>query len=510
MDIGSVKIMKKFSIVFYGINGQGLGHISRLLNVARSLKEFCEIFKIDSEIIFLTTSDAPQIASDFPVYKLPTIYKFGSEEIKKYTKFFIANMFGCIRPDVVVMDTNPYGAFNEFALFRDYCKKAVFINRHTDNSSNPDKDYIDLMRLYNLILTPDSRDNSSKYFFSDSVSSYRFVDKVHGFRPDRSMDRETARSHLNVGSQCYLVYISAGGGGDKNSEVQIETIVKALSKRPDIKILIGYGPLYTGKIIYYPNVIPYTGFDIRKYFLGIDAAVCAAGYNTFEELLAAKVPCAFYSQSKGMDRQDLRVIEGKQLGWNEYIDDINDSEDVLNKVEGLINNFQSASLHSRKLSFGAQRASLELIKLLNFSDSNEKTYYFVYFCYVAWTKLFAKYSNVRFSDLASMAAMLQQALISSEMWNDLCSKCLVLYELESNDVPEEVFCSIDVAYDAIKLRGHFTQFTMSEYVESIRNYFYITRNSFITTDEFQKHLEKEQNARKRRERHMVDLRSDWN
>lgn len=115
------------------------------------------------------------------------------------------------------------------------------------------------------------------------------------------------------------------------------------------------------------TVIPITDPDVRKYFGGVDFAFSAAGYNTYEELLAAYVPTAFYAQQKGMDRQDVRVEIGVQRGWHLQLENFDrvSIEDTLMQLQNYAIRGQMVSVlrARRPQSYGSLIAAVELIKL---------------------------------------------------------------------------------------------------------------------------------------------------
>ena len=68
-------------VLFYAINGVGLGHLSRLLAIARALAPLARSLGARPDLQFITTSDASELAHDFPVFKIPswtTIAKSGA------------------------------------------------------------------------------------------------------------------------------------------------------------------------------------------------------------------------------------------------------------------------------------------------------------------------------------------------------------------------------------------------------------------------------------------------
>lgn len=364
--------MKKVSAVFYGINGTGLGHISRLLNIAREARELLHAMDLGADFEFITTSEAPQAGWDFPVYKLPSKTVIvnmdtNNDEFFARSQFFITNLVAQRRPDLLVLDTMPQGSFGEFVQLRPHAKRRVFINRHKDEEQATSAVHQSHLPLYDLLLTPDDRSEERRYIIPHEVQNRNvYTGKIQGFRSEEALSRQEARDHFGIDDHQTVIYISAGGGGDKQAEQDLSAIIAVASMNPNHTVLVGYGPLYRGKKVYRQNVIPITDCDVRQFFKGIDLAFSAAGYNTYEELLSAGVPTAFYAQAKGMDRQDERVDIGVKNRWHIALRDfdqisIEDAIVSLKKEKNLsvIRN----ALKARNQSNGALSAALELLKL---------------------------------------------------------------------------------------------------------------------------------------------------
>jgi UDP-N-acetylglucosamine--N-acetylmuramyl-(pentapeptide) pyrophosphoryl-undecaprenol N-acetylglucosamine transferase len=359
-------------MAFYGINGTGLGHVSRLLNIAREAREILHVLGLGADFRFLTTTEAPQVAWDFPVWKLPSktvvsAMDTDSAEYAASSQFLISNVMGMMRPELLVMDTMPQGSFGEFVMLRTFCRHAAFINRHKGEAQATDPVHLAHLPLYDLILTPDSVRQCDRYVIPDAVARRNiFTGVIHGFRAEEAMTRDAVRAHFGVAPRQTVIYISAGGGGDRHAEAECTALVDTLSADPNYFLLVGYGPLYRGVKRYARNVIPLTDCDARVFFPGVDVALSAAGYNTYEELLAAGVPTAFYAQVKGMDRQDERVALGVHRGWHHHLGDF-DPLTIRETAEGLTTaaaRLQIAdALGDREQSAGALRAALELLVL---------------------------------------------------------------------------------------------------------------------------------------------------
>lgn len=347
---------RPFKIVFYAINGTGLGHLTRQLNIARALRKLLDQYGVPHQIEFLTTSDADHLASDFLVTKLPskTSYKQRGLSVKQYNsraKTLVSIYLAQLNPDWLVVDTAPQGAFNEISFIREHCRFLALIDRDKDPEVANSRVIVKHKKLYDLIVAPELESDDPRAVC---------VGKVHGFDPDRALTKEQVRTHFSLQPEERLIYLSAGGGGDETAGQSIQQILEYFSNQQNTRVLVGYGPLYKGDICYQPHVIPYQGGKINRYFAGVDFAISAAGYNSFEELMAARVPTVFYAQAKGMDRQDLRALNGANNGWNLFWQ----QQPLTELLQQLEQNSEKicAALASRPEQRGAEKAAIEIIR----------------------------------------------------------------------------------------------------------------------------------------------------
>jgi hypothetical protein len=140
------------------------------------------------------------------------------------------------------------------------------------------------------------------------------------------MPAADARARLGVPPDRTLVYVSAGGGGDPDSESALLAIVQALGDEPDLHLLVGAGPLYQGTRMGGPKLTWFTEPEIAPYMAACDGAIAAGGYNTFHELLHLGIPSVLFAQDKVADDQALRIREAAAVGACLWLETPNDPD----------------------------------------------------------------------------------------------------------------------------------------------------------------------------------------
>lgn len=360
------------SILFYAINGRGLGHLTRLLAIARAARELFDALEWPCDLQFVTTSEASFVADDFPVYKLPSktvlARAHGARDRHvQHAKLLVSNLVAAMKPDVLVLDTVPYGAFQELAFVRSYARTAAYVYRHQDPAVATSELVQRHLDLFDRILVPDDDGAADDYPVPRGARKrLAFVGRVHGFDHARAWSRERVREYFGVQPDQRLILVAAGGGGDGRDA--LVHLVRAVAADERSFVLAGYGPLHRGDLIHAPNVVPLTEGNASRFFPGLDAAVSAAGYNAYEELLAARVPALFFAQPKGMDRQDLRVARGLGLGLHGELPSADASADVIRGrleqlLDGELGTRVRAALAERAPPQGALGAAVEIAAL---------------------------------------------------------------------------------------------------------------------------------------------------
>ncbi len=144
-------------VAFYAVNGLGLGHVTRLLSIARALRRLSP----DVEVLFLTSSEADGVIyrEGFAAVKLPskTIREEVGLDKRRYLKLAQTvtwNTLGVFDPDVLVVDTYPTGSFEELVPVLRWKQKSVFVFREQRESAASSPLMQATLPLYDAVIVP--------------------------------------------------------------------------------------------------------------------------------------------------------------------------------------------------------------------------------------------------------------------------------------------------------------------------------------------------------------------
>src|SRR5207248_3409922 len=119
-------------ILFYAVNGLGLGHVTRLLAIARKLR----VLMPEAEIVFLTSSEAEDVIfrEGFAAFKVPskTIRMDAHIRPSTYSRMVqtvTLNLLAAFHPHILVVDTFPAGAIQELLPVLRWDSLKVFVFR---------------------------------------------------------------------------------------------------------------------------------------------------------------------------------------------------------------------------------------------------------------------------------------------------------------------------------------------------------------------------------------------
>ncbi|MEK6888698.1 MAG: glycosyltransferase family protein [Nanoarchaeota archaeon] len=267
--------------IFYGINGEGLGHAMRSAEVIRELKK-------NHDVSVFTGGKAKDYLKKFGEVKSINYLSFITRDGKiKYIQTFLYNLLisplillsflkviiSCIlnRPKVIITDFEPLTAYSGLIL---RIPVISFDNQHivTDTSAGKIKNLseVSLYKLIVHLMCPFPRKKIITSFFHPKILSKNAIIVPPVVRKLVEKQKEKAGNH-------FLVYLSLGG----------DSILEVLEKSKQKCIV--YGKL-SRKSSKYLKIKNFSAEDFAADLASSRAVVSNAGMSTLSESIYLKKP----------------------------------------------------------------------------------------------------------------------------------------------------------------------------------------------------------------------------
>lgn len=293
-------------VLMMSSNGIGLGHLSRLLAVAKRLPP-------DVEPVFFTLSNALKIVVDAGYLAEYVPFHRGlAADVNRWNAVFGEEVHEAIafyRPRALVFDGNvPYGgllsakaAFPEMMSF--WIRRAMWGEGHAGA--------LDRAAAFDAVIEPGE---IAEAFDRGPTRAARGdthrVGPVLNVDVSERLDRASARRELKLGEGDTVVALQLGSGNNYDLGGARAAVLSALAAHPGVTILEIVSPVRDGALPESTGprhrvIELYPSFRLSEAF---DFAVSAAGYNSFHEAIMGAIPTIFVpNEAEEMDRQILRA-----------------------------------------------------------------------------------------------------------------------------------------------------------------------------------------------------------
>ena len=361
--------MRTVRIVSYAVNGSGVGHLVRLIAINRWIRRYAQHAGVKAEIWFLTSSEADGLLLDekFASFKLPSKTVVGEAGIDKLAYLALAKQWvwhslGLLRPDLFIVDSFPRGSFGELLSALDLARQRAFVYRPLKAELAERADFQAMLPLYDAIIVPED-EGVCPIWVPDAVRSrVRHTGPILVRERAELLGLQAARQKLGIPEGAESVLVTAGGGGDPGSERHITQVLDVLPE--GVHAVVAPGPLYRGAQRHGARISWVTHSAAVEWLSAIDLAVCAAGYNTWNELMFVGVPALFVPQDKIADEQDVRARRAETAGaaWIGGIDQVVPCLEALRDRQ--VRERRIAAARALSPRNGARRAAAELMRLV--------------------------------------------------------------------------------------------------------------------------------------------------
>jgi len=359
--------MKTKNVLFYAVNGLGMGHLTRLLSIARKMVEKDESINP----IFITTSEACEVLYKHNImyYKLPSKSylklnkKIRRRDLQMMYNTTVMNLVNTYNPIALIVDTFPTGSLDDLlgVLSMKSPMKKIFIHREQKKMSN---NQIMLQNFYDLIITPHMKDTT--VIPVPRGKPLDWVGNIMVRSKDETFTKEEVIKKLKLPTDKKIVLLNLGGGGDLTTITEYKIIIDKLGHRKDLFFIVPEAPLKKFELELADNMMSISYYPLIEIMNVFDAAISATGYNTFHELNYMGVPTIFIPKLRGLDDQESRArsIDNKS-GF--CILETELEADLETKFQLLLDNRDSFSQYGQNLvTFnGAERAADSVLNLIS-------------------------------------------------------------------------------------------------------------------------------------------------
>ena len=307
---------KPLRVLFVSSNGAGMGHLTRLMAMARRASP-------GIEPVFASFSQAVPVvrAEGFAYEYVPSRddLSIGPRRWNRLLAQRFVDIFDRVRPSAVVFDgTYPYDG-----LFRaGMAEKGARLVWSRRAMWRPGLGLGQLARSgqFDLVLEPGEVAGAA-----DRGATVERTDAVR-VRPvvllDESdlLDRESAMAELGLNPERPAVLVTLGAGNLDDQRSLLGRVVAAVASDRDVQVcvttpVIAYSESHLAHQVHRVSVYP-----ISRCFHAFDYAVSAAGYNSFHELVGFGVPTAWVPNLEtGMDDQEARARWAGEAGIGTYL-----------------------------------------------------------------------------------------------------------------------------------------------------------------------------------------------
>jgi Glycosyltransferase family 28 C-terminal domain len=281
---------RKRRVLFMTSNGVGIGHLTRMLAVARRCPA-------PLEPVFLTLSQAIRLVREqgFLVEYLPFHALLGCDvqHWNKHLHSELNELIAFYDPAVVVFDGNvPYqGLIDALADNQDvwsvWCRRGMW-------KPGRGREFIVRERSFDAVVEPrDLAGHLDRGLTMQSRAHTRLVAPIRLLDRGDLLPRDEVREMLSINSSRPAVLLQLGAGNNYDYTTLRRIAIALLRERHDADVRMAEWPMAEQPLELPEGVRGISEFPLSRYLRAFDLVISAVGYNSFHELLLAGVPAIF-------------------------------------------------------------------------------------------------------------------------------------------------------------------------------------------------------------------------
>ncbi len=299
--------------LFMSSNGVGIGHLTRLLAIARRMPT-------GIEPIFATMSQATSVVEQcgYPVEYIPSQTQTHSDNAawNRWLRQQLDQLLDFYGISLIVFDGNhAYSGLIKAAAERSDCQ-LVWVRRGMWRPGQRHEPFIGRQKFFDLILEPEDI-ASSRDLGATTVHRGRALTTppIRCQDQDEILPREEAAAKIGLDPKLPAVLLQLGSGTNRDIVSLVDHIVASCSRFPKLQVVVAEWLMSFNSFSYWPSLKRVRGFPLTRYYAAFDFTVTAAGYNSFNEVISLGLPPIFSPNThESMDDQAARAAFATEHG----------------------------------------------------------------------------------------------------------------------------------------------------------------------------------------------------
>ena len=299
-------------VLFLSSNGIGMGHLTRLLAVARR----CES---SIEPVFLAMSQAAKVVEDYGfLVEFPAHHLYLDLDVERWNQALreqIDEMVSFYDARALLFDGNvPYRGLidarsdNQSVPFL-WCRRGMWL-------PGAGRVALERARDFDAVLEP--RDLAEDYDRGGTAyhdERRRRVDPILLLDRHELLERAAARVELGLDPDRPAILIQLGARNNYDYGELFEVAHAHLRQRYDVQIAVAEWLIAEGSSDLPAQAIRLQAYPLCRYFRAFDGAISAVGYNSYHELIYHGLPTIFVpNEHPSMDDQLMRALFAERRG----------------------------------------------------------------------------------------------------------------------------------------------------------------------------------------------------
>lgn len=299
-------------VLFMSSNGVGIGHLTRLLAIARRCPA-------PIEPVFVTLSQAVSLVREqgFHAEYIP-FHTYLGADVQRWNDFLkqeLNELIAFYDPRVLVFDGHvPYGGLlgaiaDNPDLVTAWCRRGLW-------PAHMGAETIKRERRFDAVIEPrDLAESFDQGLTTRHRERTRTVGPIRLLAPDDVLGRDEARAALGLRPDGLAALLLLGSGNNYDYDPVRRLALERLERVGDIEVAAAEWLIAERPPELPDHVRRLAEYPIGRHLAAFDLAIAAAGYNAFHELLFAGVPTIFVpNENPQQDDQLARAMFAERQG----------------------------------------------------------------------------------------------------------------------------------------------------------------------------------------------------